>query len=362
MRAIGSKLTLLLVSLALSFLFVEACFRILDYRGFHSDRVRDWQHALIPEQDESRIPRINIQFKPNSRFRLVYDSNPAGYFDQDNSLTIQLNNHGHRGPDFEVPKPPGIYRVLVLGDSFTLGEGVRLEHTFVHRLQDLVRDRVSATIEVLNIGVSAWSTNTETIYLEKRALGFEPDLVVLVFVPNDANYAAKLDLFEDYRDRYEAPSFLRHSYVASFVYMTVNREIAGRKYIENKAIAAVSLKSAKYKWKKTLGELVRAKRLAAANGSRFAVVMFPFMYRLSDDYPLWRLHALVENACRENQIPYVDLPESFKGQDYIDLWVHPSDQHPNQHAHEIAARAIADFLIEEGLLLPRSVMSPFGPG
>ena len=358
MRAFGAKLILLLISLAATFLFVEIGFRVLDYRGFHADREKDWQHALLPDDDPSRIYGVNNQFKPDSEFRLIYDSNPDGYFDDDMSLTIRLNNHGHRGPDFQVPKALDVFRVLVLGDSFTLGEGVRLEHTFVHRLQDLVRNRVSAKIEILNIGVSAWSTSTEAIYLEERALDFEPDLVLLVFVPNDANYAAKLDLFEDYRDRFEAPTMLRKSYLASFVYMTINREIAGRKYIENKAIAAVSIKSARRKWKTTLESVVKIQSLATAVGSKFAVAMFPFMYELSDDYPLWRLHDLVENVSLENQIPYLDLLESFKGEDYVDLWVHPSDQHPNHRAHEIAAEALADFLVSEGLLLQQEFPSP----
>lgn len=352
MRAFGAKLSLFIVSLALTFLVVEIGFRIFDYRGFHANREPDWQNALLPADDPARIlPRVNIQFRPDSAFRLIYDSNPDSYFDEDMSLTIRLNNHGHRGPDFQVPKPPDVYRVLVLGDSFTLGEGVRLEHTFVHRLQGIVRDRVAPNIEVLNIGVSAWNTQTEATYLEARALEFEPDLVLLVFVPNDANYVGYLDFFEDYRNSYEAPPALQKSHVASFIYTTVNREIAGHQYISNKATAAVSIKSAQRKWKQTIKSMVKINELAASVDSKFAVVMFPFMYRLNDDYPLWRLHEIVENASRENQIPYMDLLESFKGEDYVDMWVHPSDQHPNHRAHQIAAKAIANFLIEERLLV-----------
>ena len=37
---------------------------------------------------------------------------------------IQVNNLGFRGEDMTVKKPAGIYRVLLVGDSFTEGESV----------------------------------------------------------------------------------------------------------------------------------------------------------------------------------------------------------------------------------------------
>jgi lysophospholipase L1-like esterase len=346
MRTTGAKILLAMLSLLVTFAALELAFRALDYRGFHANRRHFWQHAMAGPHE--RV--VGMQFKPYASFRHEYDSNPRGYFDEDNGLTYTVNRYGHRGPDFALPKPRGIYRVLVLGDSFTFGEGVKLEHTFAHRLQETLRREASETIEVINVGVSAWSTDSEITYLEKVALGFEPDLVVVVFVPNDADYAGNLDVGKDFRKSYEPPEFLRGSYVLSFVYATISREIVGSRYIADLTEAALSDDANRFKWLRAFTQLTHGRELAASVGSRYAVVVFPFMFQLDGDYPLQAIHQRVAELARRESIPHLDLLDAFGGSDYTSLWVHPSDQHPNERGHEIAARAMADFLIREELI------------
>ncbi len=348
MRSLAGKLLLAICSLVLTLAFFEAAFRILDYRGFHTDRISEWEEALMPAKD--RVEGVHLQFIPQSSWRLIYDSNPRGYFDDDNSLTFQMNNYGFRGPDIQVPKPDGVFRVLMLGDSFTFGAGVRLEHTFVHRMSEIMKSEVSDDIEVVNCGVSSWSTGTEITYLEKMGMSLEPDLVVVVFIPNDADYAAQFDLWNEFRASYEPPDWLRRSYILTFIYAPISREIAGRRYVKRLARASVGIRSAQFKWRKTLRLLKKGKDIAKAGGAEYAIVMFPFMFKLDDSYPLHAIHDKVRKVSESNDIPYSDLFGAFKGNDYMDLWVHGSDQHPNEVGHEIAARAIADFLVEEELV------------
>jgi hypothetical protein len=46
----------------------------------------------------------------------------------------------------------------------------------------------------------------------------------------------------------------------------------------------------------------------------------------------------------------LDLFDAFRGRDGPSLWVHPTNQHPNEEAHAIAAEALGRFLREERLL------------
>jgi hypothetical protein len=71
---------------------------------------------------------------------------------------------------------------------------------------------------------------------------------------------------------------------------------------------------------------------------------------LDDECPLHPIHEKVRKASESVDIPYLDLIPAFEGYDYADLWVHGSDQHPNEIGHEIAAEAMANFLIDEKLL------------
>src|SRR3954447_8958531 len=55
------------------------------------------------------------------------------------STHVRVNSAGLRGPEIPYEKPPGTYRVLVLGDSFTFGAQVEEDQTFVARLGDRLR-------------------------------------------------------------------------------------------------------------------------------------------------------------------------------------------------------------------------------
>ncbi|HEB53493.1 MAG TPA: hypothetical protein ENI87_09590, partial [bacterium] len=48
---------------------------------------------------------------------------------------LRTNSLGLRGPDVAVPKPPGTFRIVMLGDSVTFGWGVDDEVTFARRLE-----------------------------------------------------------------------------------------------------------------------------------------------------------------------------------------------------------------------------------
>jgi hypothetical protein len=234
-----------------------------------------------------------------------------------------------------------------VGDSFTFGEGVRLGDTFVARLEGILRDGPAPAVEVLNFGIGSWGARSEYFYLVMEGLQFQPDLVVLVFTPNDAEYAAGLDLWTDFREAYEAPEALKHSYLASWLYARINRTIAGRRYIEELVASALGEHE---KWRRTLGFLSLLEQVTRFAGSDYAIVIFPFMFELNEEYPLAGIHDLVAETARAAGTPCLDLLPSFFGHAYADLWVHPSDQHPNEKAHAIAASAIARFLVSEELL------------
>ncbi len=83
--------------------------------------------------------------------------------------------------------------------------------------------------------------------------------------------------------------------------------------------------------------------------------MFPFFHQLNGKYPFQHIHTTVTDFCRSHKIIVLDLRHSFEGYEGPELWVHPTDQHPNEIAHDIAAREIAKFLNEHAQeLLNRS--------
>jgi len=87
-------------------------------------------------------------------------------------------------------------------------------------------------------------------------------------------------------------------------------------------------------------------------GIPIALVVFPlFQGQMDSTYPYFDLHARVRAMEETLGIPVLDLFDTYRGVDGRRLAVVPfTDAHPNELAHRLAADAIAEFLIEEGLI------------
>jgi hypothetical protein len=71
------------------------------------------------------------------------------------------------------------------------------------------------------------------------------------------------------------------------------------------------------------------------------VMIFPVLYKLDAHYPFRNIHNLVAKEAQDDGAVVLDLLPSFQGRRATDLWVYPTDQHPNEKAHRIAAEALA---------------------
>ena len=96
---------------------------------------------------------------------------------------VRPNRGGLREREMAVPKPGGVYRVLVLGDDSTWGPGVAEPERFTALAEEqLRRAHPERTIEVLNVGLSGASPpDLRDVLRFWCEAPVEPDLVVLAF-------------------------------------------------------------------------------------------------------------------------------------------------------------------------------------
>lgn len=98
--------------------------------------------------------------------------------------TVAINEHGLRDVEHAYAKSEGVFRILILGDSFIEGFNVDFEHHFLARLQKKLA-ALSPKIEVMAAAVSAWGTDQELLYFLHEGVKYSPDLVVLAFNPGN---------------------------------------------------------------------------------------------------------------------------------------------------------------------------------
>ena len=98
-------------------------------------------------------------------------------------------------------KENGVFRVLLLGDSFSVSHGLRIEDSLSKQLERALQDNVDASskhtrIEVINAAIGGYSPYNYWRAYQKWAPVFHPDIVVVGLSPddydNDNEYASYL--------------------------------------------------------------------------------------------------------------------------------------------------------------------------
>lgn len=154
------------VNLMLAAVTVLAAEAYLRYRG-----VRPYLRTLPgPRQEGESVPWAR--------------ADPAlGWTIEPSYLPGQINPQGFRDmKDFErSPRPAGITRLMLLGDSFVVGAHLSSEQT----LPGLLQSRLGARHEVFSAAVPGWGVDQMYLAYDRYKKVVDPDLVVLAFIDDD---------------------------------------------------------------------------------------------------------------------------------------------------------------------------------
>lgn len=126
----------------------------------------------------------NMYFEadPFTGFRLK----PGGVGHFQMGIPAIANSQGLRDVEVSVKKPPGVFRILVLGDSFTVGANVRQDETYPKVLEARLNSAYGPRIEVVNSGVGGWDPFQYAQYFLHYGYRYEPDVILVgFFVGND---------------------------------------------------------------------------------------------------------------------------------------------------------------------------------
>jgi lysophospholipase L1-like esterase len=137
-----------------------------------------WLH-LVSDRFWESDPLLGVHLIPGRR----------GWWTQEDReflVPVQINSHGLRDVEHEFTKPSGVFRILVLGDSFVEAMHVPLDATFGRLLeQQLNTSPLPQRAEVISAGVSGYGTAGATLSFERDGKRYQPDLVLLAFYPGN---------------------------------------------------------------------------------------------------------------------------------------------------------------------------------
>jgi hypothetical protein len=123
---------------------------------------------------------IGYKYKPNA---FAYEKG------REYNALYQINSLGIRDREYG-PKKPAIFRILLLGDSFSVSHGLPIEESLSRQLEgqlqeNATHDRMPLMFEVVNAAVGGYSPYNYWKAYIRWAPVLKPDLVVLGLSPDD---------------------------------------------------------------------------------------------------------------------------------------------------------------------------------
>jgi lysophospholipase L1-like esterase len=317
---------------------------------------------------------------------------------------VTINSLGLKGPERPYAKPPGVRRILYLGDSFTEAVQVPEQDGVVSRLERALNARGSDRYEVLNAGVGGWGNGQELTYLREEGYRYQPDLVVvMLFLGNDIydnSYALQGSpknphepyfvfrdngSFEPMEFRTRKPEdvnpivgLLRERSLLWNVFETGvlvkldqgedDDELRANRFNLNKMIVHAVKPSDKQAdaWRTTLTLLQRIRQLGEERGFQTAVVIAPASFQVydtdwdnllkdnklkTDDWSQDLPNSVLASNASTIGAPMLDLLPTLRAEAPSSPRLYlPYDKHWTSAGHEVAAREVERFLVDQGLV------------
>jgi lysophospholipase L1-like esterase len=307
------EVCLMLTSLAVAFLFLELAWRVYLFGGatFSYDKMNSLQS--LGESGmlrESRDPGVVFELRPSvdQLFKLV---------------EFRTNSVGMRDEEYGFDKPDGVFRIAVVGDSYTMGSGVPVEHAYPSVLERLLNSRAGTTAEVLNFGVGAYTLLHYQAVMREKMLWYEPDLIVVGFCAQNDHRVPRDDILTRRFVPRERKTVFWHSHLVQF-FRDLGR--GGRPGVSPSEIEYL---------RAAFGAIAETARVA-----RVPVIVAYLANRPSDK-------STVRQLALENDLEWVNAGRAITstGMDLRDYSTYyPMDTHPNEAAHRAFAEAIYEFI------------------
>jgi lysophospholipase L1-like esterase len=341
--------------------------------------------------------------------QVVYGFSATGYGDlQPNQRTIiplydirpyylQTNSAGLRNIE-ELNPDENVIRILAVGDSFTFGAYVHNHETWTARLESSLNTLLlpNAQAQVLNAGIPGYTIEDELSYLLDKGLALEPDVVIVGFYTNDI-----FDLYPSIRQRLsravvltqsqpEAPDSLRqflHDNIALYNVLSgwfANQQIESavqevaqqtedfqQIYLNMTFLNPTQAEYQAY-WAAYEREFDELAALLAARGIPLVLLAFPdvsqmvmperfpdapqqFLARVTGEanVPFLDLLPVLREAgsIEDTYLMYFDARRAVDTNS-LDLSAHgySGDGHPSPYGYLVTGRALADFLVAQGIV------------
>jgi len=296
--------------------------------------------------------------RPADDLEVVYELKP-------NMKTIfkfvpfETNAQGLRDKEYAIEKPRNTFRVAVIGDSYTMASGIKIEDAYHSLLEKRLNEEgKGSSYEFINFGVGGYSLRQYLGSLNTQAKKYDPDLVLVGFCPeNDHHVQSHLIHQYRYKVKKRTYTFFRPLTIIklrdikrSFVnnYKKHKKETAEKRESVNSSNKRDEVKKVftKLQKKYILHNFLKMGQFSQKNDVPVVIVFISHI--INEKYSL--MSDEVKRMALMNDLHFVETATSFKDTKLKDYVILPVDDHPNEKANIIFADRIQEYLKEKDLL------------
>ena len=348
---------LVLFSLAITFFIIEVYFRLFDPQDLIEPM------AAVLDQE------IIYTLSPDSKSYLKGSS--ACMFH------LETNSLGLREREIPIDKPSDCLRILLLGDSMSMAEGVELEEIYLKRLESMFAAHQIGNIETINAAIRGYGNDQELILFNRIGKRFSPDIVILAFyVGNDIddNWNGQLFVFRD-KELVQQPASLdkstkyryysiqakgqnifgysfvmKHSHLANWLRITIGKIIRARIYKDAYVqLTANDQLDDRKALNLTLAILDKCNQEIKKSGALPFIIILPSredarVIRKGLEVNIKRIDLILEQFLTSREITFLNLTHDivrYQG-DFESLWLEYG--HLSPQGHLLVAEALFDYL------------------
>lgn len=329
------NLTLSLVSFVIAVVMAECLFRFaLNYQ--FNQRVKEWHHPLYKILPDSPL-----------EFSLIPNTSRTNRIPKTGEVwNYSINSDGFRGTEYNK-KSSHSKNIICLGDSYTFGWAVNQEEVYPVLLGQLLRKNSSYfEINIYNLGVPGYNIKQEYYLLKSVIDKYQPDIVVLGYVMNDAE--PQNVVWRRPNEKYKHVTF----YLFAYVKNEINERIFSGKSILDPGFNILekpyfkAFKAHNLKWLECKQNFFAIADLCRTKNISLVVVIFPdFTQRFDTLYPNKAIHEEVSQWSREVGVRSIDLLPEFISSDHKKFRVE-GDGHPNAKALRKISEILAPIIQE----------------
>ena len=272
---------------------------------------------------------------------------------------MKYNSLGFRDIEHNINKDKKTFRILVIGDSFTVGYGIdNPENVYTRVLQKKLDDTyVKYKFEVITLANGGYTTIDAVRTLKSLGLNFSPDLIILGYYANDVEGPDSMIGFEKmffhhYLLPYEVGYwFYRNSFAyyfleSRFKNLLVSFGMGGDTYKDYISHLYSDSNPAFKEHKDYLSDFIK---LGKNENIQVIVMNIPVISDF-ENYPFYYVDNYIENINLLKGSIYINLLPHFSIYNPDQLRVSFLDTHMNELGHNITANVIFNEIEDRGLI------------